>query len=353
MLSRRHFLRSCAASSAGLFWAAGVRADDKPEANHPDQLLTAEARKAITAGLKYLKDNQRPDGSFGTNTFKGNVGITSLCGLALLSGGQQPGAGEYGAVLDAALDFVVSKEDARRRGFLNNSAASPHGPMYNHGFAMHFLAVALDGVKDKKRAENLREVLGRAVALTLESQNPDKGWRYQPVNTGEGDLTISAGQLCALRAARDAGIGVPKAALNNAASFIKKCQDRAGGGFRYMPAGGIGTWARTGAGLLALYSAGITRGQEVERGLAFLLKNRPDPKARPDMNYYFGHYYAALATWSVGGEARKEWYTASRDELIARQAEGGNWTDIICPHYATAMALNALQAPKGRLEVEF
>ena len=37
-------------------------------------------------------------------------------------------------------------------------------------------------------------------------------------------------------------------------------------------------WARTAAALLALYSAGVTRGQEVERGLAYLLKNRPDPK---------------------------------------------------------------------------
>jgi hypothetical protein len=360
MWSRRLFL--CAASSAGLLWAAPAGAADKPEGKKPDNrpagrkldpLLTDEAKKAIDSGLRYLKGGQHKDGSFGTGAYKGNVGVTSLCGLALLAGGHKPGAGLFGPTLDFALDFVLSKEHPRTRGFLHNPKASPHGAMYEHAFATLFLATAHDQVRAKERARKLQALLGRAVALTLASQNAEKGWRYQPTSR-DSDLSVTAAQLCALRAARDAGYGVPKSALAGAAGYAKKCQDRRTGGFRYMRAGGTPNWGRTAAGVLALYSAGVTRGPEVQRGLAYLFKNRPDPRAKAvDVYYYHGHYYAALATWSAGGETRKKWYTQARDELLARQQRGGNWTSPICPHYATAMALMALQAPGGVLSPEF
>jgi len=348
MWSRRHFLHHCVASSAGLVLATGTRAADKPEAKEPDPFLTPATQKAIASGLNYLKNNQHEDGSFGNGPYRGSVGITSLCGLALLSGGHSPGVGPFGPAVDSAVDFVMGKEDPRQRGFLHNAAASPHGPMYNHGFAVGFLAKALADFRDKKRAEKLREVLDRAVLLTLASQSTDKSWRYQPTPK-DGDVTVTACQVCALRAARDAGTQMPREALDGAAGYIKKCQEE-GGGFRYMPAGGTAGWARTAAGLLALYCAGVTRGPEIDRAQAYLLKNRPDPKAaRPDMHYYYGHYYAALATWAAGGDTRKAWYPAARDELLARQGADGAWVDQIDVHYATAMALIALQAPNGFL----
>jgi hypothetical protein len=351
MFSRRGFL--CVASSSSLALAANPRAEDKPEVKKPEPLLSAAARKAIDAGLKYLKDAQHKDGSFGTLA-RGNIGITSLCGLAMLSGGHQAGLGAFGGSLDQALDFVMGKEDVGgvRPGFLHNPTASPHGPMYNHGLGVMFLAAADGKISDPKRAKKVREVLGRAVALTLKSQNAEKGWRYQPTSQ-DSDVTVTAGQVFGLRMARDAGIGVPKAALDGAARYLKKCQD-ANGGFRYMARGGMPNWSRTAAALLGLYCAGVTRGPEIERGLAFLLKNHPDLKpARPDMHYFFGHYHAALATWAAGGEYRRKWYEPARDELIARQRPGGNWLDQICTHYGTAAALIALQAPNGFLSPEF
>ena len=111
MWSRRHFLSHCTATSAGLLWAAHVRANDKPEAKKAEPLLTPAAQKAIESGMKWLKEQQHKDGSFGTAAYRGSVGITSLCGLALLSGGHRPGIGVFGPALDTALDFVLSKED--------------------------------------------------------------------------------------------------------------------------------------------------------------------------------------------------------------------------------------------------
>jgi hypothetical protein len=352
MVSRRRFLglaSSASLASAGLARAAAP-APGKPE------LFSAAARKAVASGLAYLKAAQHPGGAFGLAAWKGNLGVTGLCGLAVLSAGHAPGVGPFGGVLDQAIDFVLGKEDPKRPGYLHHPAAAPHGPMYGHGFAVWFLAQAYDQVKEKKRSAKLHALLGRAVALILKSQNAEHGWRYTPTSR-DTDLTVTACQLCALRAARDAGFGVPRKALDGAAGYLRRCQNP-GGSFRYMARGGGApgpqSWARSAAAVHGLFCAGVTRGKMVEDGLKFLRANRPAvPGARPDMHYFYGHMHAALATCAAGGAARDACYPPTRDELLARQAANGGWVDLIDPHYGTAAALIALQAPAARLGPAF
>src|SRR5262245_39098997 len=158
MWSRRDFLHCGAAAPVGLAWAIPAFGDDKAEAKKPDPLLTPAAQKAVASGLKYLQGQQHRDGSFGTSGFRGNVGITGLCGLAMLSAGHKPGAvGAFGQALDNAIDFVLAQEDQKTRGFLHNPKGTPHGPMYGHGFAVQFLAAAHDKVADRRRAGKLDE----------------------------------------------------------------------------------------------------------------------------------------------------------------------------------------------------
>src|SRR5260370_32330684 len=237
MWSRRSFLCQCVASSAGLAWAVHVRAEEKL-----DPLLTEAAQKAVKSGQAYLKDHQHKDGSFGTNTYEGSVGITSLCGLALLSSGRRPGTDK---AVDSALEFVTGQEDPKLAGFLHNATASPHRPLYNHGFGLLFLAKAVGHITDRKAAEKPRDLLGRAVALTLKSQNGEKAWRYTPISQ-DSDLTVTTGQLIALLAARHAGVNVPQAAVDGAVGFIQVCQDRVSGRFRHILHGpGPTPWAAT------------------------------------------------------------------------------------------------------------
>jgi hypothetical protein len=111
-------------------------------------------------------------------------------------------------------------------------------------------------------------------------------------------------------------------------------------------------FARTAAGVVALYSAGIYKGPEIEKGLSFLLNQRPQTGFRPDMHYFYGHYYAVQAMWTAGGEYWKAWYPYIRDELIARQSRAdGSWIDQICSHYGTAMACLILQVPNNYLPI--
>jgi hypothetical protein len=128
------------------------------------------------------------------------------------------------------------------------------------------------------------------------------------------------------------------------------------GWFRYMKRGGGGGgpqgFARTAAGVCALNAAGIYKGPEVEAGLRFLLRNKPGMGwVRPDMHYFYGHYYAVQAMWTAGGHYWQEWYPAIREELLSRQGPDGSWRDQICPHYGTAMACIILQVPNNYLPI--
>src|SRR5207248_3263029 len=92
----------------------------------------------------------------------------------------------------------------------------------------------------------------------------------------------------------------------------------------------------------------ILDGQNVEGGW----RNKPHVGfGRPDMHYFYGHYYAVQAMWTAGGTYWSEWYPYIRDELLAQQSPDGSWADQIDPHYATAMACIILQVPNNYLPI--
>jgi hypothetical protein len=366
MWTRRQFLTrsvGLGVTLAGGGLALRALSDEGPNGRQARGMITAEAQRAIDAGLAYLARGQHADGSFGTNQHRGSVAITSLAGLAFMSGGHQPGRGRYGQAVRSAVRFVVDQEQADRPGFLHNRGAPLHGPMYSHGFGTLFLAEVHGMIPERALRRRVREVLERAVQLIIRTQNGEGGWRYQP-QPQDADISVTICQIMALRAARNAGVAVPREVAEKCTRYVKQCQDLHGdGGFRYMRHGGPTGFARTAAGVVALYSAGIYKDQAVTKGLDYLL-NRCKPgdqrlngMARQDMamHYYYGHYYAVQAMWTAGDRYWSQWYPAIRDELLNhpdRDRAEGSWYDRrICPHYCTAMACIVLQVPNNYLPI--
>jgi hypothetical protein len=362
MWTRRRFLTR--GTAAALAWAAGApRLAGQPPEQLPDGsaakgMITPAAQQAIDRGLAYLARQQNRDhffGSFGTNQYQGNVAVTSLAGLAFMAGGHQPGRGPYGRVVADALDFVLKQEKDNPKGFLYNQAATPHGPMYGHGFGTLFLAEAYGMVHDRKDRpfrKRLRATLERAVRLILHSQNGEGGWRYQP-EPRDADISVTICQIMALRAARNVGFSVPKSVADRCIRYVQRCQEH-DGGFRYMAQGGGAAFARTAAGVAALYGAGLYKGSAVEKGLKYLMNCKPGRHfPRNEMHYFYGHYYAVQAMWTAGGRYWSEWYPAIRDDLLnhPRLRGDGSWFDQICSHYGTAMACIILQVPNNYLSI--
>src|SRR3990172_415084 len=77
--------------------------------------ITRDSEQALERGLEWLATNQGRDGNWSSN----DVGLVSLGVLALLANGHAPGRGRYGAVVQAALDYVV--DNAKPTGLLNVS----------------------------------------------------------------------------------------------------------------------------------------------------------------------------------------------------------------------------------------
>ena len=309
------------------------------------ELITPAAARAIDRGLALLASRQEEDGSFGSGGYSRNVAVCGLAGMAFMASGSTPGRGPYGKHTDRCVDFILANTD--ESGFINVTSASSHGPMYGHGFATLFLAESYG----MTRRADVREKLAKAVNLIITTQNSEGGWRYQPKRQ-DADISVTIAQVMALRAARNAGLFVPRETIDKVTDYVKRSQN-ADGGFRYMvQPGGQSAFPRSAAGVVALYSAGVYEGPEIQKGLDYLMGYLPQgPDFNRESHYFYGHYYAVQAMWHAGGDYWSRRFPAVRDALVARQSDDGSWMDSICQEYGTAMACIVLQIPNNYLPI--
>jgi hypothetical protein len=318
----------------------------QPNAVRGDE-ITDEQRQSVERGLAWLAKRLAGDGNLAAaQGYSNHAGITALAGLAFMQAGNLPGRGKYGREVQLCLDFVLSA--SQESGLIASDVS--HGPMYGHGFAALFLAEVYGMTGD----ENVKEKLQRAIRLIQKTQNPEGGWRYQPVPY-DADISVTICQVMALRAARDAGIKVEKDVIDKSIEYVKRCQNP-DGGFSYMASqggGGGSGFPRSAAGVAALYYAGVFEGGELERGLKYVKQFQPRAgTSQPNEGHYFyGNYYAVQAMFLAGGDYWADWYPAIRDELIQRQTGNGSWDADFNQDYATSMALIILQMPNRYLPV--
>lgn len=315
-----------------------------PAATQPARGASADAAaaKAVERGLAWLAAHQAADGSYGAGSQYGrHVGITALAGVAFVGEGSVPGRGRYARQVQGCLDFIL-RSTAAQSGLI--AAETSYGPMYGHGFATLFLA-EMYGMAPNA---DLREKLRKAVLLIVRTQNDQGGWRYHPVKA-DADISVTICQIMALRAARNAGIDVPKSTIDRAIRYVRGSQN-GDGGFRYMLDSTGSMFARSAAGVAALFYAGVYDSREIEHGLAYLEKFTPG-KTQEQTHYYYGHYYAVQAMFFAGGRHWENWWPAIRDELLSKQTDDGSWTGEGGTEYGTAMALIILQMPNRLMPI--
>ena len=313
--------------------------ENSGEAHHTGGATRHRAR------LKWLVSQQRDDGSFNDGSYRGNVAVCALAGMAMTADGSTPGRGPYGAQVSRCVDYLLA--NTQPSGFICGPN-STYGPMYGHGFATMFLAECY-GMSPRPE---LREKLSKAVKIIINSQNKQGGWRYQPVRE-TADISVTVCQVMALRAVRNAGLYVPHETIDRSIDYVKRSQN-ADGGFIYMLSNpGEADFPRSAAAVVALYSAGIYKGPEIAKGLDYLTRFMPaEGVTRREMYFFYGHYYAVQAMWQAGGERFGRWYTAVSNELVSRQREDGSWQAAqegnTC---ATAMACIVLEIPNNYLPI--
>jgi hypothetical protein len=312
----------------------------------PARPAKSRVDQAVERALAFLKSQQNPDGTWpaGPRGGQRDPAITSLAVMAFLSAGHVPGEGPYGAVVDKGIRAVLRFQNPGT-GLISTQRG---WELYQHGISTLMLAEVAGMTSDRKFAAEIRGKLVKAVALILRAQRrPDTGshrggWRYQ-VGLRDSDMSVTGWQVMALRAAKNLGCDVPAQSIDRAVDYIKRSQDRAGGGFRYMAQGGQVTLPCTGTGILALEICGknFHRSGEARKAGDYLLAHQRNwSKA----HFSYGIYYCSQAMFQLGGKYWKEFRPFLHRLLLSSQYANGSWVcyENFGANYSTSMAVLAL-----------
>jgi len=324
------FGRLATALLLGSSLLCSAQQNDAPE-------LTEAADFAIERGLKYLLASQKKDGSWAGENGEIAVGATSLGLMAFMVRGHFPGFGPHGQALDRAKDFLLEKAKESKSGYL--------GGMYEHGLFTLGLSELWGMTKDTSDNAAIKEALQKAVDVILRSQSPVGGWRYAPRPDAGNDTSVTAMVFVSLASARQAGILVPTATIDNVVNYLRDvAYSEQKGGFGYCGSGY--TVPCTAGGTYAAQLCGM-RDTEWVRAAVRSLENNAGIFAGKGLGaYYYTHYYAIQAMVQAGDEHYGRWYPKIRDALIGRQNTDGSWAGGShgYPH-VTPMAIIILGTP--------
>src|SRR6476620_8536740 len=94
--------------------ASNARLDDTPRQVLSEQEWR-QVDSSVNRGLTFLAAQQQPDGSF-PSIPNAQPAVTSLCVLAFMAHGHNPGSGPYGERLDRAVKYII--ECQKRSGLV-------------------------------------------------------------------------------------------------------------------------------------------------------------------------------------------------------------------------------------------
>lgn len=343
-ISRRQALAALGAFCGGAGLALNPDRAQAANSKHP------ELRKKVSRALDWVANTQSKIGHWSaSNQYR--IPMSALAGTALLAEGSTTTQGKYSENLRRATDYLV-------RNCLDNGLIgipSDYRYTYGHGFSMLFLSQVLGEEEDRLRREELVDVLTRAVRFSCQAQTPAGGWGYVSSKDGngfdEGSTTIT--QVQGLRSCRNAGIPVPKEAIDKAIKYIHDCT-LPDGGVCYSSQNRNGSRpAITAAAMACLFNAGEYDSPYTNKLLNYCKKNLYDIQNEQQAfgHWHYTYYYYSQVLYRQGGS---EW-ESFRDKLYARvlgeQHSDGYWSGNIGPIYVTSLNLTMLQLENAYLPI--
>ncbi len=313
----------------------------------------SETKKAISKGLNWIAGQQTRLGHWAHDSYP--TAMAALAGTALICSGSTTTQGPYAKNIRRAVDYLVSK--CRRNGLIGDPKRD-HRYTYGHGFAMLFLSQVLGEEEDVDRRDELTNILERAVRFSVNAQTKAGGWGYVTAKESdfdEGSTTIT--QVQGLRGCRNAGIIVPKKAIDNAIKYIYKCQNKDGGISYSTNSLGSSRAAITAAALAALYNAGVYETSSAkDKKYIDSMWNYCKKNLHNVQHNQYGHWHYTYLYYSqVVYRQEPDVWRPFRDKLykiiVNDQTNGGNWTGNIGDVYVTSCNLIMLQLDNGYLPI--
>lgn len=274
---------------------------------------------SVLKALRWLKEQQRPDGAWeGTE----RAAMTGLALLTYLAHGETPAdSPEFGVTVERAIRYLLSSQ-------------RPDGSFSANVYAHAIVVTAVGEAAAMTRMMMLNEATDRGLAVILKGQQESGGYDY---NYGKGirsDTSVTGWQLQAMKSAVLAGNTDARltAAIRKGVAFLKnQAWATDGSGFVYASipgreAGSGGTWSMTAVGslCLSLLAQGDQRGM-LQQSLKRLDVSYPPWIADDQKKPAYGWYYATQAKFHAGGREWTEWNRHFARDLMASQKEDGHW----------------------------
>jgi len=336
--------------------------------------LAPQYKAAVNKGLDWVAKHQFRDGHWEANGGAYPSAMTALGGMVLLMEGSTIREGKYAENIRRAVDWLMDR--SQRNGLLANPNNGLEGEryMYGHGLGLLFLAQVYGEEEDSDRRRKLEDILTRAVLFTGKAQSSRGGWYYTSAADGqdadEGSVTVT--QVQALRAAKNAGIAVPKSIIDKAMRYLENSTTDSGGViYSLSQAGGRamggGQPALTAAAVACGFSSGEYTSPLAKKWLKFCQVHVPIAQINRFGHDEYTHYYYAQALYILGDDgyaklfpesAQSDRLTWSKyrkvmfDHLVRSQSSDGSWNGgYVGQIFATTAYLTILQLDNGTLPI--
>jgi squalene-hopene/tetraprenyl-beta-curcumene cyclase len=310
----------------------------------PEGLTEATRSEILTSigkGLRYLEQNQKPDGSW-----EGDLGITGLAVLSFLRSPEAAGKPASPHV-DRALAFITAH-------------AKPDGGIYVRDLPNYYTAIALKAIVASGKpeyaalAEKATEFLKDLQADEGEGYTPDQKF-YGGIGYGSAIRPDLANLEFALSALSDAAVPSEDPLWKKAILFVQRTQNRSesndqawasdDGGFVYYPGfsyGGDGKGTQsygsmTYAGLMSYAHADVQKNDPRVQSALQWIRDHYDLEENPGMGlktlyYYYMVFAKALNAYGeetiVDREGRSHaWREELGRKLVSVQQPEGYWVN--------------------------
>ena len=321
--------------------------------------------RAVDRALVFLSRSQEADGSFPTIR-SAQPGVTSLCVMAFLARGHQPGKGPYGPRIERAIDYALDLQDRLNGAIMADQSSGTGGfecGNYNHGISGVMLGEVY-GMTGAKRHARIRSAIVKGLEYIRKQQLREKpaeergGWRYVGRSgSNNSDLSVTAWQLMFYRSARNAEFNVPEDWVKDAMAYVHRSFDENERAFVYALFGGnrYCTRGMAGAGIVSLALGGEHQSASAKMAGDWILQHSFEPYNNfrgPEDRYHYGAFYCSQAMYQLGGEYWRRFFPSLLAVLAEAQNADGSWAKESVGEdgefgnaYTTSLAVLALSPP--------
>ncbi len=313
----------------GWWFASPAAAQNAPELN------AEEVNRAIDQAIRFLKREQRKDGTWSPPSVLAGYSISPLCALALLNAG-----------VDPSDEHVARALDHLRK----------HEYQYNYEVSLQLMALCLG--EPEKDLLLINRLATRLVNEQISSGRNRGAWGYGGRANSGGDPSNAQFALLALYEADrtferyNAVSPIPRTTWEWALEYWQDTQNPVNGGWAYVPGSSV-TGSMTCAGIASVIMArerlnlttshiqndqvlccgNVEREDHVARGLQWLGNNFSASTNPGDRSRWWLYYLYALERVGrlsnerlIGGH---DWYRAGTAELLKHQDKiTGAWRGI-------------------------